>query len=115
MVSMRARPLARLGAGILAPTTRLVFFRHRVGDLGAQFLGARLGGVGGSLSKLAGEDHDLVLELGVRPPRRGRATASTVSCLRRSRMTSTLVAFAEEVHMASAVVTPICSPLHSLP
>ena len=44
-----------------------------------------------------------------------RVTASTVSCLRRSLMISTLCPSLKKAHIASAVVTPICSTLHSRP
>src|SRR5260370_4869602 len=53
---------AGLGAGILADYHETGLLRHRVGDLGAQLLGARFGGVARHRGELAGEDHDLVRE-----------------------------------------------------
>src|SRR6478609_2015786 len=54
--------LARLRARILADHDEAGLLRHRIGDLGAELLGAGLGGVAGHGRELAGEDHDLVLE-----------------------------------------------------
>src|ERR1700730_15234710 len=54
--------LAGLGAGVLAHEDKRRLLRDRVGDLGAQLLGARLSRIAGHGRELAGEDDDLVLE-----------------------------------------------------